>query len=478
MEKIVYSNLPDKTKAVLDDIRDELEVPFLNHNIVNPQRDGTMASTAIAFSLLSQATLITPEMGLGKTYIAMGVVKEVLQLCPNKKILFCGPNDKLIEYQKDFEYNLPEYKITSTSASGNDIRISFGDLLAGADILICGHSVFNKGVDFHLNLIPMLDRFSTFILDEGSMLLKSEDSYAYRSMEQFVPKMQYRYVLDATPIQRDLQLLINTCRILGVPIPTRNKIYREYGTITGEHNIIFNNLDQLKDELKYHMFNVSRNQLEIAGDIYFDIDVRLLDVPPRLEKWIEEYGVRNLRYPFFDESLFQERYYPSLMELKRVCMKGRANNEKMLVYVRNVNPKKEMKRELEELGLSVGIYDGTHTNDANKKYAVEQAFNNGKYDVLLTNKLYGLSLPIANHLIFYDFPPNFFQFVFRAIRTLGQHNLKLTSIMYDHRRDLDRMTVELNSERYQNEFVDREFSFVSEMIEIIDKKRSTQYYDG
>lgn len=475
---ISYSNLSDKKKNLLDEIRDEIDIPFLNHNLVNPQREGTMASTAVAFSLISEATLITPEMGLGKTYIAMGLMKEILQLEPDKKILFCGPNDKLIEFYKDFTYNLPEYKITYTSASEKDLRKAFSDIAAGAQVLICGHSVFNKGVDFHLKFIPILDEFSTFILDEGSMVLKSDDSYAYRSMEQFVPKLKYRYILNATPIERDLQLLINQCRVLGVPIPSKSKIYREYGTLVGEHTVIFNDLDQLKERMKYHMFNVSRNQLDVVGDINFDVNVRLLKVPHRLYKWLEEYGVRNLRYPFFDEGLFMDMNYPSLTELKKVCMKGKVDGDKMLVYVRNVNPKVVMKRELEELGLKVGIYDGTHTDNAEKKYAVETRFNSGAYDVLLTNKLYGLSLPIANHLIMYDLPPNFFQYIFRAIRDLGDHNIKLTAIVYDHRRDLDRMTVELHSERYQNEFVDRGFTFVSEIADQIEKKRGASIYDG
>lgn len=473
-----YTYLSEKDKHLLDTIRDEMEIEYLNHNLTNPQREGIKASTAVAFSLISKTTLITPEMGLGKTYIAMGIIKEVLQLRPGKKILFCGPNEKLIEFYNDFKHNLPEYRIVYTNASEKGVSDAFYKMRRNADILICGHSVFNKGVDFHINLIPMLDEFSTFILDEGGMMLKSFDSYAYRIMEKFVPNMEYKYILNATPVEKDLQLLINQCRVLGLPIPSRSRIYREYGTITGEHQIIFNDLDQLKNKMKYHMFNVSRSELDIAGDVKFDIDVRFLDLPLMLTKWIREYGVRNLRYPFFEESLFTEEHYPSLAELINVCIKGRGNGDKMLVYVRNVNPKSVMKRALEEMGLKVGIYDGAHTDSPEKKHYVENQFNDGNYDVLLTNRLYGLSLPIANHLIFYDLPPNYFQFVYRAIRNLDSHDIKLTALIYDHPRDFNRMEEEVHSERYQNEFVDRGFTFVSDMMEILRHKRKVGIHDG
>lgn len=475
-----YTLLADKRKNLLNSLRDELDVEFLEHNLTNPQRKGTMASTAVAFSLVSKSTLITPEMGLGKTYIAMGLIKEILQLQPDKKIFFCGPNDKLIEFYEDFKHNLPEYEIVSTNASESGVREAFLKLKSGAQILIAGHSVFNKGVDFHFQFIPMLNEFSTFILDEGSMMLKSFDSYAYRIMEQFVPKLEYKYILNATPIEKDLQLLINQSRVLGIPIPSKGKLYKQYGTAVDEYKVIFNNLDDLRDKMKYHMFNVSRQNLEIAGNINFDIDVRLLNVPIRLSKWIEEEGVRNLRFPFFDESLFTDLYYPTLTELKKVCAKQKIVGDKMLVYVKNVHPKVVIKRELENMGMGikVGIYDGTHTNSAEAKSYVEHQFNSGNYDVLLTNKLYGLSLPVTNHLIMYDTPPNFFQFVFRAIRDLGNHDIKLTVLLYNHPRDYDRMKEEVQSEKYQNEFVDRGYTFVREIFNEYDRKLKLNEYDG
>lgn len=478
MSIIYYTDCDTNTQLLLDAIRDEISVPVLEHNLVNKQREGTKASTAVAFSLIGKKTLITPEMGFGKTYIALGLVKEILQLRPGKKILFCGPNDKLIEFYNDFTHNLPQYDTVYTNASERGIKEAFRELKYGADILICGHSVFNKGIDFHKEFIPIADQFSTFILDEGGMLLKSIDSYAYRCMEHMVPRFEYKYILNATPIERDLQMLINQCRVLGIPLPSKGHIYREYGTLTNEYQVIFNDLDQLKERLKYNMYNVSRSQLDIAGDINFDIDVKLLKVPLQLGRWIEEHGVRNLRYPFFDDKLFTEQHYPSLTSLKNVCVKGASLNDKMLVYVRNVVPKKVIKQVLEREGLKVGIYDGTHTDSSEKKFAVEQTFNTGYYDVLLTNKLYGLSLPKANHLILWDLPPNFFQFIYRAIRTLGNHSIKLTSILYDIRRDWDRMTQEEHSERYQNEFVDRGFSFVSDMFQIAWDKKKKGIYDN
>lgn len=475
---MTYTDLMQKERNVLDYMRGMKDIPAIEHQLKNVHREGTMSGVAIAYGMVSKKVLYTQEMGIGKTFVAMGLIENILRANSDKKVMFCGTNDKMNEYLEVFNENLTEgWGITSTTAGEENVRRAFRDLDNGCRILISSHSVWDKGHRFHEEFIPRLNEFQAFILDEGGMLLKNIDNYAYRMMEQFVPKMDYKFILNATPIERDLSLLVNQCRILGIPIPSRTTLYRQHGYVDDESRWIFTDLGELKDSLKYHVFNVSRIHVESAGEVTYKVDARYLKVNEAIHTLIREDNSRSLRFPFKRPELFLPEYYPSLRNLIDTCVTGKSNGDKMLVFIRNVEPKTQIKRILEELGMTVGIYDGTYTSTAEQKNYVEKEFNDGKYDVLLTNKLYGLSLKTATHAIMYDLPHNFFQYVYRAIRDLKSKELKVTVMVYDYPNDYRTIQEELNSERYQNQFSDRGFEMVKTIDNQLRAKAEAKHYD-
>ena len=475
---MIYSNHTQKEKNLLDYLDEQDELPILEHQLKNSMREGTRAGVAVAFGMLSKATLFTQEMGIGKTFVAMGLIENILRSNPNKKVVFCGTNDKLNEYRELFNENLTDgWGITHTTAGKSQVSRAFREWDMGYRVLICTHSVWDKGHHFHEQLIPRLDQVQAFILDEGGMLLKSADNYSYRMMEQFVPSLPYRFVLDATPIGRDLTLLLNQCRILGIPIPSKSALFSKYGSLSRENEWVFGNLQELKESLKYHVFNVSRRHIEEAGEVNYILNTKFLRVPKEIYQLIDEDNARSLRYPFLHPNLFSPTNYPSLRCLLDVCVRGKVEGDHMLVYVTNVEPKARMKELLEELGLRVGIYDGAHTKTQGEKNAVEGAFNRGEYDVLLTNKLYGLSLSKANHVITYDLPPNTYQYVYRAVRDLNSKDLKVTTIVYNYPNDYNTLQKEADSERYQNEFSDRGFNLVKRIMKDLNYKATHKLYD-
>ena len=475
----MYTFLEKNDKMLIDYLVKENKIPLLEHILKSPMREGVRAGIGVAFGLISKATLFTQEMGIGKTFLAMGLIEGILRMDWSKKVIFCGTNDKLSEYYNLFRENLsPEWGIAVTTAGQSDVMQSFKQLDSDARILICTHSVWDKGYEFHKQLIPRLDQFQCFILDEGGMLLKNSDNYAYRMMVEFVPKMKYRYILNATPIEKDLALLINQCRVLGIPIPSKGRLYAQYGNIgEDEYKWIFGNLKELSEQLKYHVFNVSRKHVESAGKINYILDTKLLRVTKFLSEYMREDNVRSVRFPFLYPEAFTPEIYPSLRTLLKVCTEGVSQGDKLLVYVRNVEPKKYMKWYLEQMGLRVGIYDGSHTVTKEQKDYVEEMFNQGQYDVLLTNKIYGLSLKTANHVVMYDLPPNFYQYIYRAIRDLNDKDLKVTPIIYDFENDYETIKEELNSERYQNEFSDRGFDLVNQIYKQLQHKVRNKLYD-
>ena len=418
---MTYTFLDSRDRNLLDHLHTLDTVPLLAHQLKNPHRESTKASVAVAFGLISKATLFTQEMGIGKTFIGMGIIENLLRIHPGKKVMFCGTNDKLEEYIETFRDNLsPHFQVTWTTGAESDVNRAFMEL-EQASVLISTHSIWDSSVAFHKKFIERIPDFVGIVIDEGGLLFKNQNNYAYRMMEQFVPKLPYRYILNATPIEKDLSLLVNQCRVLGIPIPSKSKLYSEYGRTDDDFRWLFSNLEDLRDKLKYHIFNVSRAHIENIGKVNYDLRTYLLNVTREQQMIINEDGARNIRYPFKYPDTFVDAIYPSLRLLKQICVDGKNNGDKMLVYIRNVEPKKVIKEVLEELGLTVGIYDGAHTDTADKKRFVENSFNQGEYDVLLTNKIYGLNLK-TNHIMMYDLPSNFFQFIYRGIRSLEEHN--------------------------------------------------------
>lgn len=476
---MTYSMLSNEDKQLIDYLSELESVPLLAHQLTNPLRENTKASIAVAFGLISKATLFTQEMGIGKTYIAMGLIENILRIDPTKKVMFCGTNDKLKEYIGLFKENIsPNFGVTWTTAEEYEVRGAFRELDNGASVLISTHSVWDKGSEFHKAFIEHIDDFQAVIVDEGGMLFKNNDNYSYRMMVTFMPNMKYRYILNATPIERDLTPLVNQCRLLGIPIPSKGKLYAMYGNVDDDdYKWIFRNLNQLKEDLRYHIFNISRDQIETAGKIEYDLRCYLLRVERNQQEMVNEDGSRSVRFPFLYPDYFMPQAYPSLRKLIEICREGKIQGDKMLVFVRNVEPKVAIKSYLESQGLSVGIYDGYHTDTRDKKAKVEAEFNEGKYDVLLTNKIYGLSLMTANHIIMYDLPSNFYQYIYRAIRDLKYKNLKVSIMAYDFPNDYETIVREINDERYQNEFSSRNFHLIEEMQQQLNLKANSNRYD-
>ena len=476
---MTYTFLDKNEQSLLDIILEEETVPLLTHQLKNSLREETKASVAVAFGLFSKATLYTQEMGIGKTFIAMSLLENILRANPTKKVMFCGTNDKLEEYMELFRENLSSaFPVTWTTAGELEVRSAFREL-SNCRILVTTHSIWDSSHHFHKEFIPLIDEFVAIVIDEGGMLFKNQNNYAYRMMEQFVPQMKYRYILNATPIEKDLSLLVNQCRILGIPIPSKGKLFSMYGSVAeDDYKWIFSNLGELRDKLKYHIFNISRSQLDGIGKINYTLKPYLMKVTNTQQRLIYEDGAKNLRYPFKYPEYFTPNHYPSLKILINICLEGQKRGDRMLVYIRNVQPKVVIREILESLGLRVGIFDGTHTDTHEKKRRVENAFNNGEYDVLLTNKIYGLSLKIATHVIIYDLPPNFYQYIFRAIRDLNDKDLKVSVLVYDFENDYLSIKDECDSERYQNEFSDRGFTAVSDIYNMLSRKVDSNQYDG
>lgn len=472
-----FTNLSEKERRVVDKILVADDIPILEHGLISPMREGTKQSNSVAFGLMTKAALFTQEMGFGKSYTVYALINELLRVIPkNKKVLYCCTNDKLKEDVKNLTEELPPGTgVIGTTAGRKQVERAFNRIRGGDRVMVFTHSVWDTEYHFHRELIPILDQFDVFILDEGGMVLKNTDNYSYRCMMQFVPQMEYRYILNATPIEKDLQLLLNQLRVLGLPIPSQNQIYRRYGTLNEEAKRVFHNLGDLQEQTKYHVFNMSRADLNISVNL--DIDVRLMKTTPVIQDLISEDGVRNLRFPFIDHMKYTPMNYPSLENLINIALEGKRNGEHILAYVTNVEPKKYMKEILTELGLEVGIYDGHHTNTQERKVIVERNFNEGKYDIMLTNRMYGLSLGKASHVVMYDLPPNYMQYIYRAIRDLKDITLKVTALIYEHQRDFNNLEEELRAEVYQNEYSGRGFNVVKTMIQQVNDKQARREYD-
>lgn len=393
-------------------------VPSITQDLgVGTLRDAQ--TIGVAFMYYAGSALLGDEVGLGKTVQIAGLYNVLKKEYANrgKSFTLCflteksaagQVRDKLIQFTGEYigllessEKNVVEQFLF---ANKNKWYYSF----------VGCHSLLNNP-DF---LVAAAKRpFDLIVIDESSVL-KNSRSDIYQNCKSLFKYHDRKILLNATPLELTLRDLYNQLILLDphfLPSVTEFEsryTKRKFNRMSGFKIVGYKNEEEFREAISLRY--LARNRVEL-GAKYKDNKYQMVLVPlsnvqkelskkTSLHQMVVDYptGV-DRKVPFTPETT--PKLAVLLKILESVCVKKK---NQALVYCRFVEAQEQMAQILRDrLGLKVVVLNGQpRSGGAKMRAEIVNAFNQGEYDVLITNVLRGIDLKTCDNCILYTIDPN------------------------------------------------------------------------
>lgn len=368
-----------------------------------------------AFMFYSGSCLLGDEVGLGKTVetAALCNLVKAMNEKQGKRFSFCfltekasveQIRDKMMKFTGQFVAVLPSGEQPVVDAYIN------ANLECQNYSIVGTHALLNNN-DFILYCAR--HPFDVFIIDE-SALLKNNTNHTYKNAKAILSKHNRRILLNATPLENNVREFYNQLILLDDGfMPTVGNFEANYCRKEKQgHNFVVvgtKNEGLFRQAIKLRYLARTRKDL---GAKYEDNTCTTYIVEPcRVQRELLKRS--SLYQMIFDYPPDVDiNIKPDLENIPKAKItleilnkiKQRDKLEKTFIYCNYVHCQERLKEILEEHGYKSVILNGK--TRAKEKAKIIEEFNNGLYDVMITNVKRGLDLNICNNCIMYTIDPN------------------------------------------------------------------------
>lgn len=374
---------------------------------------------AVAHGIIAESCIFNIDTGLGKTLIATGIINVMRKMKPGLKWIFiCECRNVKTTYTK-LAAGLYDCNIAYSDSTENTmLDVFFTRKAVTADVLVLTYEAITQPCVEQF-LFRYRHQFKGIFIDESQMI-SNLTSHTSQMVSAICNNCTYKYGLTATPLRINIDQPINQVYMVdrhlfdGETINTFSNQFKiwEDGRVVG-----YKDLDVLREFLAARMFSFTRSELGMRGNY---IPIPLLCDTGKLYKDI----------PRLDQIkvVKSDLEGPALPMLAKAVKKYAESGKRGLIYINLNMVKKTSCTYLQQMGLRVGILDGSITSTQYKKERVHQAFLNGEYDVLITNITTGKDLP-ADYVLFYEQTFDYKQMVGRCERGLTGKDLDVLFLL-------------------------------------------------
>lgn len=371
------------------------------------------------FAFLNKKAMIADEMGLGKTLQACAYLRLLQTFGELKKVLVVTKSKIL-----------PQFAIEVYNSTGLRLMPLFGDArqqkiqiqnqnFMEYDGIITTQSSINMGVEFSRYFLTIVSYFNTIIFDESQIL--SHKNNMFNICKYMFQRFENILLLNGNPFKRNLYELNNQIFFID-----KSKHLSDYALeqkyahveVDGRYK---KNVTWINPKAYYETIQdkvISRTRKDIGIEDIRDFQL----VPVKINDWqLRTMSLSNysevLTCPVLvkNDYIMNRNSVPALNSLIE-CVEDCIEYSKIVVYAYNIDIKPVIKDEIEKniQGANCCIIDGTMNSYEAEKNRVD--FENGKYNICITNIQEGLNLGSANVFIAYDIPTDTEQALSRIIR--------------------------------------------------------------
>lgn len=419
-------SIKDVPKHLIQDIIEETE-SYINENgtSVGYKKDysdnlgvGTLRdeqTIGVAFAYYGGSVLLSDEVGLGKTVQMAGLINVLAKEKANSNkgkfryIFFAEKasagqlRDKLIQFTG-------EYVGLVSSAENENIEDLISKNKNGLEYgIVATHACLTNPTFITFLAKSPVD---LIIFDESGRL-KNKASEMYKNCKVLFKLHKRKVLLNATPIEISLRDMYNQLDLLDPNyMPTVQEFEREFVKKSraqfGFKEVGFKNADKFKEAIGLICMGRTRKSLgaEYVDNVYKTILVPLSPEQKKLMKKTQLYKM-VVDYPTgVDRNVeFSPKTTPKLEVLFRILEdRVKIGHTQAIVYCNFVGAQAEIASMLEEQGFRVAIINGS-TKTKERKEIIEN-YNEGEYDILITNVNKGIDLNTSDTAVLYTLAPN------------------------------------------------------------------------
>lgn len=372
----------------------------------------------IVLCLIRKKQLISMDTGLGKTLVAAAIMRLV---STTKKWLFICQDSNIVQTARKLSKFLPDKRVQICTSDPKQKKMFF-TLSESSDIHVLTYQSF-ANEEVNKLLFSRRKEYVGLICDE-SHTIGNDGSNASTLLKHMLRKnFEYQFFLTATPLRVDIFQILNQINMIDpILVPDPQNLAIKHTIYDAARNVVgFHSLKELSDLIMLRYISVTRGDLGVAGDYHS----KLLIVP-------QDPNIKKHDKP---ESIKFEKSSPNNYSLRALCNLVRrylGEGKKGLVYANLEIYKSLLLRELSKF-CRVGRLDGTLKRLESSK--VQEGFNSGDYDVLVSNITEGRDLS-CDYIVFYEQTVNFKQFIGRGERGIQGKDLDIVFILIKDSYDL------------------------------------------
>jgi SNF2 family DNA or RNA helicase len=368
----------------------------------------------VAFIYYAGSALLGDEVGLGKTVQVAGLCNVLRKEYENKgkefRYLFITEKssagqirDKMIQFTGEYVglFESGEKTVVEKYLEKNKTKRYYSSVGC--------HSLLNNP-QFLMDTAKR--PYDLIIFDESSGV-KNTSSELYKNCKSLFKFHQRKVLLNATPVELEIREMYNQLDLLDFDyLPNITEFNRRFTKtkkgMFGYQPDGYKNEDEFRESITLRY--IARTRAELGATytqneyktilIPMSQDQKALSKKTTLHQMVTDYptGVdRNIAY--------NEYTTPKLAVLFHLIDENVDSfHSQALVYCRFVKAQNEMRDMLIEKGYRTVVLNGK--SKATERAAIVKGYNNGEYDIMITNVLRGIDLKTCDTCILYTIDPN------------------------------------------------------------------------
>lgn len=381
-----------------------------------------------AFMYLSPRSIIADGCGLGKTAEVAALINWLKYKGEMSRFLIAVETSAIGQTQAELMRFTGLYVVAMPSEATKIRKVIEKTDWTKVDGIVIKHSTlrsdpFSKWLALNINEEGMCSIFDTFFLDESSVI-KNDTTKMYSYTKNICQIVKRVHFMNATTFETNILDIYNQMDMMDQSLlPKKWRIEQEFCTYartsywTKENGKAkmnwrrerngYKNQATFKESLKLVYFGRCKK------DIGMDLPhiYKVYEVEPTnamslgLEKGYRYSELLNCPSLIPDCGIPMDR--KNVPKLDRLCelIENDFSQESVMVYCFHLAAQQTIADELAKIGRKPVILNGSIT-DATERYRIQQAFNNGEYDVIITNIKKSLNLYGGDVCIFYSMETN------------------------------------------------------------------------
>lgn len=408
-----------------------------------------------AFMYLSPRSIIADGCGLGKTAEVAALINWLKYKGEMSRFLIAVETSAIGQTQAELMRFTGLYVVAMPSEATKIRKVIEKTDWTKVDGIVIKHSTlrsdpFSKWLALNINEEGMCSIFDTFFLDESSVI-KNDTTKMYSYTKNICQIVKRVHFMNATTFETNILDIYNQMDMMDQTLlPKKWRIEQEFCTYartsywTKENGKAkmnwrrerngYKNQATFKESLKLVYFGRCKK------DIGMDLPhiYKVYEVEPTnamslgLEKGYRYSELLNCPSLIPDCGIPMDR--KNVPKLDRLCelIENDFSQESVMVYCFHLAAQQTIADELAKIGRKPVILNGSIT-DATERYRIQQAFNNGEYDVIITNIKKSLNLYGGDVCIFYSMetnPSKSFQIASRIDRNVDDKLKTFVMLLY------------------------------------------------